>query len=63
MHTPCRSDLECHGVIFNFGFAKLCSPAIFETSFSIDKDIWIAATDYYKHFYIFVLFPFTAIFQ
>ena len=25
------------------------SPAIFETSFSYDKDIWIAATDYYVH--------------
>ena len=24
----------------------VCSPAIFETSFSYDKDIWIAATDY-----------------
>ena len=36
-----------HGVTFNFGSAKVCSPAIFETSFSYDKDIWIAATDYY----------------
>ena len=31
------------GVTFNS--AKVCSPAIFETSFSYDKDIWIAATD------------------
>ena len=32
-----------HGVTFNFGSAKVCSPAIFETSFSSDKDdIWIA---------------------
>ena len=38
-----------HGVIFNFGSAKMCSSAIFETSFSCDKDIWIAATDYYMH--------------
>ena len=36
-----------HGVTFNFGFAKVCSPAIFETWFSYDKDIWIAATGYY----------------
>ena len=39
---------------FNFGSAKVCSPAIFETSFSYDKDIWIAATDYYTHFYIII---------
>ena len=45
-----------HGVTFNFHSAKVCSPAIFETSFSYDKDIWIAATDYYMHFYIIVLF-------
>ena len=32
-----------HGVTFNFGSAKVCSPAIFETFFSSDKDIWIAA--------------------
>ena len=32
-------------------------------SFSYDKDIWIALTDYYMHFYIIVLFPLTAIFQ
>ena len=37
------------------------SPAIFETSFSYDKEIWIAATDYYMLFYIIVLFPLTAI--
>ena len=45
-----------YGVTFNFGSAKVCSPAIFETSFSYDKDIWIAATDYYMFFYIIVLF-------
>ena len=50
-----------HGVIFNFGSAKVCSPAICETSFSYDKDILIAATVYYMHFYIIVLFPLTAI--
>ena len=37
-----------HSVIFNFGSAKVCSLAIFEISFSYDKDIWIAATDYYN---------------
>ena len=45
------------------GSAKACSLAIFETSFSYDKDIWIAATDYYMHFYTIVLFPSTAILQ
>ena len=52
-----------HGVTFNFGNAKECSPAIFETSFSYYKDIWIAATDGYMHFYIVVLYPLTAILQ
>ena len=51
------------GVTFNFVSAKVCSPAIFETPFSYDKDIWIAATDFYMHFYIIVLFPLTAILQ
>ena len=50
-----------HGVTFNFGSTKVCSPAIFETSFSYDKAIWIAATDYYIHFYILVFFLLTAI--
>ena len=48
---------------FNFGFGKVCSPAMFETCFSYDKDIWIAATDYYMYFYIIVLFSLTAILQ
>ena len=52
-----------HSVTFNFGSAKVCSPDIFETCFSYGKDIWIAATDYYLHFYIIVLFPLTAILQ
>ena len=34
------------GMTFNFGCAKVCSSVIFETGFSVDKDIWIAATDY-----------------
>ena len=46
-----------HGLTFNFGSAKVHSPAIFETCFSYDKDIWITATDYYMYFYIIVLFP------
>ena len=41
----------------------MCSPAIFETSFSYDEDIWSAAADYDMHFYIIVLFPLTAILQ
>ena len=52
-----------HGVTFNFGSAKVCSLAIFETCFSYDKDIWIAATDYYMYFYMIVLFPLTAVLQ
>ena len=35
-----------HGLTFNFGSTKMCSPAIFETCFSYDKDILIVATDY-----------------
>ena len=35
-----------HGVTFNFGSAIVCSLAIFETCFSYDRDIWIAATDF-----------------
>ena len=45
------------------GYAKVCSLGIFETSFFYDKDIWIAATDYYVYFYIVVLFPLKAILQ
>ena len=52
-----------YGVIFSFGSGKVCSPAIFETCFSYDKDIWIAVTDYYMNFYIIVLFPLTSILQ
>ena len=50
-----------HCVTFNFSSAKVCSAAIIQTSFSYDKDIWIARTDFYMRFYIIVLFPFTAI--
>ena len=47
------------GVTFSFGSAKVCSPAIFETCFSYDKDIWIAATKYYMYFHIIMLFSLT----
>ena len=50
-------------MVWPFCSAKVCSAAIFGTSFSYDKDIWIAATDYYMHFYIIMLFPLTAILQ
>ena len=51
-----------HGVTFSFGSAKVCSPAIFETCFSYDKDIWMA-TDYYMYLQIIVLFQLTSILQ
>ena len=62
--TLVREDMH-HGMTFNFGSAKVYLHAIFETCFSYDKDtcIWIAATDYHMYFYIFVLFPLTAILQ
>ena len=34
--------LDVHNGV-TFGFARVCSPAIFETGFSFDKDKWIAA--------------------
>ena len=50
-----------HGVTFNLGSAKVCSPAIFETCFSYHKHRWIAVTYYYIYFYLIVLVPLTAI--
>ena len=50
-----------HGVTFNLGSAKVCSPAIFATHFYNDKDIWISATDCYM--YLIVLFPLKDILQ
>ena len=50
-----------HGVTFNFGYAKVFSPAIFKTCLSYDKDTWIAATNYYVYFYTTVLFPLRAL--
>ena len=32
-------------VTFNFGSAKVCLPARFDTCFSFDEDILIAVTD------------------
>ena len=52
-----------HAVTFRFCSAKVCSPAIFETCFSCDKDVWTAATGYYMYFYIIALFPLTLILQ
>ena len=52
-----------HGVTFHLGFVKVCSPVIFETCFSHNKDIWIAATYFHMFCYIIVLFPLTAIIQ
>ena len=37
-------------MIFNFGSAKVCSPAVFDICFSFDKDTWIASTEYYMYF-------------
>ena len=39
MGTLVRGVGVHHGVTFNFGSPKVCSPAIFETSFSYDIDI------------------------
>ena len=36
--------MHCN-VTLNFRSVKVCLPAIFETCFSDDKDIWIASTD------------------
>ena len=44
-----------HGVIFNFGGDKVCSPALFGIHFSYHKDIWIAAANYLMSFYLIVL--------
>ena len=52
-----------HAVTFNFGYAKVCSPALFETCFSYDQEIWIAANDYCMYFNIIMLFSLTAILQ
>ena len=50
-----------HGVTFNFGSAKACSPAIFETCFAYSNQI--ADTVYCMYFYIIMRFPLKAILQ
>ena len=45
--------MQCHGVTFTFGPAKVCSPAIFETCFSYGKYLWIAPIN---KFYSFIIF-------
>ena len=52
-----------HVVTVSFVTAKVCLPAILETCFSYDKDLWIAATDNYMYFYIILLFPLTSLLQ
>ena len=47
--------MQNHGVTFNLGSTKVCSPAIFETYFSYHKDIWITVTYF---IYLFSLFLF-----
>ena len=39
------------GVTFDRGPARLFSTAIFETYFSYQKALWIAATDSFMHFH------------
>ena len=53
-----------HGVTFNIGSAKVCSPALFEKCFSYCKDLWITATAYcIIILYLIVLVSLTAILQ
>ena len=44
-----------HGVIFNLGSVKVCSPAVIQTYFIYDKDKWIAVTDYCMYFHLIVV--------
>ena len=57
------AGLQSHGVIFNLGSPKVCSPAIIETYFSSDKDMWIAVTNYCMYFNLIVQFLLVAILQ
>ena len=59
-----------HSVTFNFGSIKVYAPAILETCFSYDKNMWIAPTDYYNIMYfniivllVLLFFPLTSILQ
>ena len=64
MIGACRCALPFYnfGVMFDFGFAKMFSGATFNTDF-YDKDILIAATEFYKYYYLIILSPLTAILQ
>ena len=56
--------MQNHGVIFNVGSTKECSPAIYETYFSYQKDIWIAVTSYYYiHFGTISIDSYTSIYN
>ena len=55
--------MQNYGVSFNLGSAKVYSPAIFETCFSYDKDMLIAATDYYMYLYTIIQCPLIAMLQ
>ena len=48
---------------FNFGSAKVCSPAIFETCFMTKTYGLLQLIIIYVLFYIIVLFPLTAVLQ
>ena len=54
-HLLGNAGLLSHGVLFHLGSAKVCSPAVFETYISYDKDLCIAVTDYYMNFYLILL--------
>ena len=53
--------MQCYGVTFDLAVVTLTIKICF--CFFNDKDIWIAATDYYMYFDIIVVFPLTAILQ
>ena len=55
--------MQCHGVTFDLGSARMFSTAISETHCSYHKDMWFVATNDYMYFHLTVLFPLTDIFQ
>ena len=55
--------MQCHGVTFDLGSARMTSTATFKTYFSCHKATWIATTDYYMYLYLIVVSPLTAILQ
>ena len=52
-----------HGMNFNLGSAKVCSPPIIKIYFSYDKYTWIAVTHYYMYLYIIVIFVLVSLLQ